>query len=305
MGYDSEKGFSSSGVDPSWQVLLEQLSMRGFSEKDIENNKDFIHEFVKEQGGIEKVSCRERLPRLTPGDRNPEGCSHTRAGEQASSPSPTDDAEEACPCSTTVSCPRRLEADTTERPASAATPVCASGSSGSGDADTPEPRTPRSSSSSPRTASSLTNCSSSSPASTPASFCSSRAASPFPVGSLPPSPSTCSSSAPSGAARSSSRRCSSSAPASSSQPRCSSASAPASELGPAPCPSRAPCWRFSSGCRWSCGAPRLDSRTGRAQAAQGGRLRKACQPSRRRSGRSCCRCRRWCCCCGCRGRRQS
>lgn len=68
MGYDAEKGFSSSGVDPSWQVLLEQLSMRGFSEKDIENNKDFIQEFVKEQGGIEKVSWSLRSSELTAGD---------------------------------------------------------------------------------------------------------------------------------------------------------------------------------------------------------------------------------------------
>jgi hypothetical protein len=29
MGYDSEKGFTSMGVDPSWQALLDQLGMRG------------------------------------------------------------------------------------------------------------------------------------------------------------------------------------------------------------------------------------------------------------------------------------
>jgi len=56
MGYDSEKGFSSSGVDPSWQALLEQLSAKGFSERDIRNNEQFIKDFVQQSGGIDKVS---------------------------------------------------------------------------------------------------------------------------------------------------------------------------------------------------------------------------------------------------------
>lgn len=55
MGYDAEKGFTSHGVDKSWQVLLEQLSMKGISVKDIENNEAFIKEYVAQQGGIEKV----------------------------------------------------------------------------------------------------------------------------------------------------------------------------------------------------------------------------------------------------------
>lgn len=29
MGYDNEKGFTSVGVDPSWQNLLDQLGMQG------------------------------------------------------------------------------------------------------------------------------------------------------------------------------------------------------------------------------------------------------------------------------------
>jgi hypothetical protein len=31
MGFDSEKGFSSENVDPSWKLLLEQLSSMGIS----------------------------------------------------------------------------------------------------------------------------------------------------------------------------------------------------------------------------------------------------------------------------------
>ncbi|KAK1926970.1 actin regulatory protein [Papiliotrema laurentii] len=56
MGYDSEKGFSSMGVDPSWQALLEQLSQKGFSERDIRNNEQFIKDFVQQSGGIEKAT---------------------------------------------------------------------------------------------------------------------------------------------------------------------------------------------------------------------------------------------------------
>ena len=56
MGYDSEKGFSSSGVDPTWQKLLEQLAAKGVSAKDIQNNEKFIRDYVEQQGGIDKVS---------------------------------------------------------------------------------------------------------------------------------------------------------------------------------------------------------------------------------------------------------
>ncbi|RSH81390.1 Wiskott-Aldrich syndrome protein 1 [Saitozyma podzolica] len=56
MGYDADKGFSSVGVDPSWQVLLEQLSMKGISPKQIQKNEQFIKDFVAQQGGIEKAT---------------------------------------------------------------------------------------------------------------------------------------------------------------------------------------------------------------------------------------------------------
>ncbi|CAK9779664.1 unnamed protein product [Cutaneotrichosporon oleaginosum] len=55
MGFDSEKGFTSTGVDPSWQILLEQLTMRGVSEADIKNNENFIKDYVESQGGIENA----------------------------------------------------------------------------------------------------------------------------------------------------------------------------------------------------------------------------------------------------------
>lgn len=55
MGYDSEKGFSSVGVDPSWQKLLEQLTAKGFSRSDLEQNEDFIKDYVQQAGGIDNV----------------------------------------------------------------------------------------------------------------------------------------------------------------------------------------------------------------------------------------------------------
>ncbi|ORX38679.1 hypothetical protein BD324DRAFT_376200 [Kockovaella imperatae] len=62
MGYDSEKGFSSSGVDPSWQTLLEQLAAKGVSAKDIKKNEKFIREYVEQQGGIENAAARKPPP---------------------------------------------------------------------------------------------------------------------------------------------------------------------------------------------------------------------------------------------------
>lgn len=56
MGFDTEKGFSSSGVDPSWQNLLELLSAKGISPRQIQKNQKFIEDYVQQQGGIEKVS---------------------------------------------------------------------------------------------------------------------------------------------------------------------------------------------------------------------------------------------------------
>ena len=48
MGYDAEKGFVSSGIDPSWLSFLNQLEKHGVDRKDIEDNMDFIKNFVRE-----------------------------------------------------------------------------------------------------------------------------------------------------------------------------------------------------------------------------------------------------------------
>lgn len=67
MGYDSEKGFTSVGVDPSWQKLLEQLSSKGFSKQDLEQNEDFIKDYVKQAGGIDNVSLPRPWPAMQSG----------------------------------------------------------------------------------------------------------------------------------------------------------------------------------------------------------------------------------------------
>jgi hypothetical protein len=48
MGYDSEGGFTSTGLDPSWQALLESLGQYGVSKSDLQGNEDFIRGFVEE-----------------------------------------------------------------------------------------------------------------------------------------------------------------------------------------------------------------------------------------------------------------
>jgi Wiskott-Aldrich syndrome protein len=48
MGYDAEGGFTSTGLDPSWQALLENLGQYGVSKNDLQGNEDFIRGFVEE-----------------------------------------------------------------------------------------------------------------------------------------------------------------------------------------------------------------------------------------------------------------
>lgn len=48
MGFDSEKGFTAENVDPSWEKLLTQLQGMGISKSQIEENKDFIKDFVRD-----------------------------------------------------------------------------------------------------------------------------------------------------------------------------------------------------------------------------------------------------------------
>ncbi|KAH7922551.1 WH1-domain-containing protein, partial [Leucogyrophana mollusca] len=48
MGFDAEKGFTSTNVDPSWTAFLGQLESHGIDKGLIEGNMDFIKEFVRD-----------------------------------------------------------------------------------------------------------------------------------------------------------------------------------------------------------------------------------------------------------------
>ncbi|EED80968.1 predicted protein [Postia placenta Mad-698-R] len=48
MGYDPVKGFTSSNVDPSWSAFLSQLEGHGLSREVLEQNMDFIKDFVRD-----------------------------------------------------------------------------------------------------------------------------------------------------------------------------------------------------------------------------------------------------------------
>ncbi|KAI5455222.1 hypothetical protein NCC49_000038 [Naganishia albida] len=71
MGYDSEKGFTSVGVDPSWQALLDQLGNQGISAAQIKENEQFIKDFVSQNGGIDAVSTAMQPAALPKRSRAP------------------------------------------------------------------------------------------------------------------------------------------------------------------------------------------------------------------------------------------
>ncbi|SGY74574.1 BQ5605_C005g03370 [Microbotryum silenes-dioicae] len=56
MGFDTEKGFSSSNVDPSWERLLGQLEGQGISRNQIIKNEAFIRNYVEGSGGPSAVA---------------------------------------------------------------------------------------------------------------------------------------------------------------------------------------------------------------------------------------------------------
>ncbi|EJT99601.1 PH domain-like protein, partial [Dacryopinax primogenitus] len=53
MGYDTQKGYSSTGVDPSWTTLLETLGNMGIGASSIKGNEAFVKQFVDARGGVD------------------------------------------------------------------------------------------------------------------------------------------------------------------------------------------------------------------------------------------------------------
>ncbi|TFY79128.1 hypothetical protein EWM64_g4885, partial [Hericium alpestre] len=48
MGYDNQKGFTSTGVDPSWTTFLTDLERHGVDSGTIQQNMEFIKGFVRD-----------------------------------------------------------------------------------------------------------------------------------------------------------------------------------------------------------------------------------------------------------------
>ncbi|SCZ97331.1 BZ3500_MvSof-1268-A1-R1_Chr4-2g07142 [Microbotryum saponariae] len=69
MGFDTEKGFSSSNVDPSWERLLGQLEGQGISRNQIIKNEAFIRNYVEGSGGPNAVASPAPPPPSGPPSR--------------------------------------------------------------------------------------------------------------------------------------------------------------------------------------------------------------------------------------------
>ncbi|KAF9272228.1 hypothetical protein BGZ68_002590, partial [Mortierella alpina] len=51
IGWDPNKGFNVQNIDPEWKNLFEQLDKMGVSQEDIQNNAEFVSQFVQSRGG--------------------------------------------------------------------------------------------------------------------------------------------------------------------------------------------------------------------------------------------------------------
>ncbi|SCV69221.1 BQ2448_2241 [Microbotryum intermedium] len=69
MGFDTEKGFSSNNVDPSWERLLGQLEGQGISRTQIIKNEAFIRNYVEGSGGPNAVASPPPPPPSGPPGR--------------------------------------------------------------------------------------------------------------------------------------------------------------------------------------------------------------------------------------------
>ncbi|KAI0761866.1 hypothetical protein BC629DRAFT_987277 [Irpex lacteus] len=110
MGYDADKGFTSTNVDPSWEALLTSLESMGIDKETAANNMDFIKGFVRDAqangvpaaagGGKKKVPPPPPAPRRGHGQQDsysaappspappPPPAPPSRAPPRSSAPSP-------------------------------------------------------------------------------------------------------------------------------------------------------------------------------------------------------------------------
>lgn len=58
IGYTPEKGFSIENNDPEWNGVFEQLRSLGITADEINQNQDFIHEFLQQHKGTSAPTKR-------------------------------------------------------------------------------------------------------------------------------------------------------------------------------------------------------------------------------------------------------
>ncbi|KAG1732866.1 uncharacterized protein EDB91DRAFT_1348948 [Suillus paluster] len=80
MGYDADKGFTFTNVDPSWTAFLSELEGSGISREVIESNMDYIKGFVRDAQSAAPPAIKRPPPLLASRNRG-----HTQQGSVASS----------------------------------------------------------------------------------------------------------------------------------------------------------------------------------------------------------------------------
>ncbi|EIN07224.1 WH1-domain-containing protein, partial [Punctularia strigosozonata HHB-11173 SS5] len=88
MGYDSDKGFTSSNVDPSWLTLLNQLESMGVDKSVIEKDMDFIKNFMRDAQKAQPAPAEKKKPPPPPVPRRGTHAHHESAGSTAAAPPP-------------------------------------------------------------------------------------------------------------------------------------------------------------------------------------------------------------------------
>ncbi|KAF9380008.1 hypothetical protein CPB97_008628 [Podila verticillata] len=66
IGWDPNKGFNVQNIDPEWKNLFEQLDKMGVSQEDIQNNAEFVSQFVQAHGGPGAAKAPPAAPRSRP-----------------------------------------------------------------------------------------------------------------------------------------------------------------------------------------------------------------------------------------------
>ncbi|RDB26823.1 Wiskott-Aldrich syndrome 1 [Hypsizygus marmoreus] len=92
MGYDEEKGFTSTGVDPSWTAFLGTLEGHGLSKdviaKDMEFIKDFVREYPQAAQEASQKQPKKQKPPPPPARRTPGGNDSISTPPAAPAPPP-------------------------------------------------------------------------------------------------------------------------------------------------------------------------------------------------------------------------